>query len=87
MIGELFTYNDWRDFEITTAFNYMYKWSVLVKWNDGIWKGAMIIGQYIDQIVVELDNNEGIFSVDERKIWPYDEQLIGKRWRNYDESR
>ena len=85
--GKLITYSDldnWDD--IFLKKDYIDKWLKLVKWDDGYWKYALIIGDYArnkNAKIVELvdDDNRGIYTINKRKIYEYKSGFKGKKWK------
>lgn len=83
MIGKLFSYYDLRDISGIVRHCYHDKWAVRMTCNDGTWKYGMTIGTWRGKILVELDGDGGIISVDPWTIYK-SKEYVGERWRNDD---
>ena len=78
-IGNLINYIDHRDMCVFARREYAIKWLRLVKWADGLWKAVIIIGQWRDKTMIELDEH-GIYTMDKMDIYPYKEGWDQQPW-------
>ena len=83
--GDLMEYKDHRYFGVFCRKEYYEKWERIVKWPDGSFKYAIIIGKYRDMVVIELDEG-GIFTVSPKNLQPWVKGYKNLRWKPMDPS-
>ena len=78
--GRLIKFTDYAKFDIFDRKAYIDKHSFIWKSEDGVWKFALIIGVIRKKIIVELGNGD-IRNVKGNDLFPFNEKLIGQKWR------
>ena len=84
--GDLVIYEDHRNWCLFTRKIFYDKWLRLIKWEDGLWRPALIIGHIKGKVMVEIELNDDddIRLVKSNVLYPWKNGVNGKRWKKKD---